>query len=113
GGWTTVVFALLLAGFLAKKSEELSRLSTSAWFVLTPALLIGVRVTGRTALGVLRRHGKTCRPTAILGATKLGRTLIDEIERAPWLGLRVVGVFDDRSRERCDASCLGAIDRQG
>jgi putative colanic acid biosysnthesis UDP-glucose lipid carrier transferase len=113
GAWVTVIFALLLAAFLAKKSDELSRLSTSAWFVITPVGLIGLRVASRTALGVLRRSGKNCRPTAILGATSLGRTLIDEIQRAPWLGLRVAGVFDDRSRERCDAACLEAVTHHG
>jgi putative colanic acid biosysnthesis UDP-glucose lipid carrier transferase len=113
GAWITVIFVLLLTAFLAKRSDELSRISTSTWFVVTPMLLISLRVFGRMAIGTLRKNGRNCRPTAILGATSLGRTLIDEIQSAPWLGLRIVGVFDDRSRERCDASCLEAIERHG
>ena len=93
GSWLSVIFVLLLASFMLKRTEELSRISTSLWFVATPIALVLARVGSRTVLATLRRSGRHCRPTAILGATPLGGTLIEEIRRSPWLGLRIVGVF--------------------
>lgn len=113
GSWLSVIFVLLLASFMLKRTEELSRISTSLWFVATPIALVLARVGSRTVLATLRRSGRHCRPTAILGATPLGGTLIEEIRRSPWLGLRIVGVFDDRDASRWDASCIEAAPTTG
>lgn len=106
--WLLVIPALLLSAFLAKKTDELSRVSTSIWFLLTPIALIASRVVQRSVLGALRRAGRYQKSTVILGATPLGATLIREIDSAPWLGLSVVGVYDDRVSERCDSECTEA-----
>lgn len=106
--WLLVIPALLLSAFLAKKTDELSRVSTSVWFLVTPVVLIAARVIIRSLLGALRRTGRYQKSTVILGATPLGATLIREIESAPWLGMNVLGVYDDRVPERCDRECADA-----
>jgi putative colanic acid biosynthesis UDP-glucose lipid carrier transferase len=57
----------------------------------------------------MRRRGRNVRNVAILGATRNARQLCEEIAHRPWFGLKVMGVYDDRSVERredlSDVSC--------
>jgi putative colanic acid biosynthesis UDP-glucose lipid carrier transferase len=98
--WLATVAVLMTFAFATKTSADYSRVVTFGWFALTPTFLCGWRIIVRITLRAARRRGRNVRSAAILGATANARALCDEIARRPWFGIRVTGVYDDRSEER-------------
>lgn len=101
GTWLVVVPLLLLVGFASKTSHDYSRLSTATWFLIAPAALGAFRIALRMVLADFRQGGRNSRTTAIVGLTPLGERLAREITRSPFMGLRLIGFFDDRTPDRC------------
>ena len=99
-GWALVVFALLTIGWLVKFTETYSRLVIGAWFVLSPLGMMGLHLGGRVLLRAWRRRGGNTRTAVIVGAGDLGRDLAQRILAADWMGLRLLGFFDDDARKQ-------------
>jgi putative colanic acid biosynthesis UDP-glucose lipid carrier transferase len=101
-GWFIgVVPALLFLLFISKQSEEYSRITVSAWFVLAPFFISVWRTTTTLALRELRSRGYNTRAVAIIGMTELGEQLAHQVQTLPSLGLSIHGFYDDRSDDRC------------
>jgi len=98
--WMPVPLVLLTYWFFSKTSTEYSRVAVFIWFVLAPAMLCSLRVLVRVGLRVLRAHGHNSRRVAILGSTKDAERLAEALDELPWLGLKLHGVYDDRSEKR-------------
>lgn len=98
--WTLTVMSLALLGIATRYGEIFARSVLAAWIVSTPCLIALVRM----AMHVLQRHfleqGIRTRRVAIAGVNELGLQTAENIENDPGLGLRLVGYFDDRDRER-------------
>jgi putative colanic acid biosynthesis UDP-glucose lipid carrier transferase len=97
GAWALTIIATLALGYALKVSALYSRLAVSAWFLLTPALLGASRVAMRGGLIYLRTLGYNTRKVAIIGAGEQGLRVASTILGAPWMGLELVGIFDDRA----------------
>lgn len=114
--WLLVVAALVLAGFVTKTSALFSRVVTTGWFIIVPLSLSVVRLIGRTAMGRVRAQGRNTRRVAVLGMTEGAERLVAAIAERPGLGLRVIGVYDDRGEDRrhaiarADAKHIGSVD---
>jgi len=114
--WSVTVATLVLLAFASKTSEEYSRVVSLGWFALAVVVLCAWRFLVRFVLRAIRASGKNIRRVAILGATPGARELCAQIDERPWMGIRVQGVYDDRSSERreelLDCSCpyLGKAD---
>jgi len=111
--------AALTTGFIAFSVDLLSAFPREIawrWFLSAPAMLIGSRLAVRLALRVGRIRGHNYRKVAIAGSTRIGAQLADTILGAPWMGLKLVGVYDDRSPKNrrllpeLDAHFKGSID---
>jgi putative colanic acid biosysnthesis UDP-glucose lipid carrier transferase len=76
-----------------------SRLHMILFGLLTPGLMIVVRVTLFTFIRRARARGKYQRRVLIAGAGKAGRRLQNAFEAYPWMGLQVVGFLDDHKTE--------------
>jgi putative colanic acid biosynthesis UDP-glucose lipid carrier transferase len=63
-------------------------------------VLILERLMLRFALRVLRSRGRNTRTVAVAGASAVAQEIIARVLGAPWMGLRLVGVYDDRQIER-------------
>ncbi|MDQ3035679.1 MAG: undecaprenyl-phosphate glucose phosphotransferase [Myxococcota bacterium] len=100
-GWGIAAPVLLVALFLTKSSDDLSRVVTVAWFVLAPTLVAIWRSMLRVALHRLRISGRNTRSVAIVGMTEMGEMVSRRIAASPWLGMRIAGFYDDRTIERC------------
>lgn len=100
--WLAVPVALFAFWFLTKTASQYSRIASLAWFGLTPLFLCGVRVSARGIIRALRMRGRNLRRVGILGCTKDAERLTESFETMPWLGLKLVGVYDDRGRDRRD-----------
>lgn len=98
--WSSVVPLLLMIAFVSKVSEDYSRQVVLSWFVATPILQSFFRVAARLSLQEARSRGMNSRTVAIVGASKLGESLARSMQASTWMGLRVVGFFDDRHPSR-------------
>jgi putative colanic acid biosynthesis UDP-glucose lipid carrier transferase len=98
--WTATVVLLLFVAVATKTTTSYSRVVSFGWFLTAPLLLICWRVVMRTVLREVRAHGRNQRAVAILGATRSAEELCKRIRLRPWLGMRIVGVYDDRKVER-------------
>jgi len=98
--WLAVPLALLAFWFFSKTSTQYSRVAAVIWFLLAPLLLCTMRAFVRVGLRLLRAQGHNSKRVAILGCTKDAERLVSALDDLPWLGLRLQGVFDDRSEKR-------------
>ncbi|MCZ7562791.1 MAG: undecaprenyl-phosphate glucose phosphotransferase [Burkholderiales bacterium] len=93
--WTVIVAILLFfgwaTGFLGWYDEE----AIGIWMAATPLLLYGAhRVVPVVLPRVLAVEGY--RTAVIAGLTESGRRLAERFEARAWLGVKVLGFFDDR-----------------
>ncbi|PWU26009.1 undecaprenyl-phosphate glucose phosphotransferase [Pseudomonas sp. RW407] len=65
------------------------------WFTLVLLGLCSYRVFLRITLNALRRKGFNTRSVAIAGAGPVGQRLANNVTSAPWMGLDLLGFFDD------------------
>jgi putative colanic acid biosynthesis UDP-glucose lipid carrier transferase len=107
--WIAVVTLLLLAGFLTKTSVTYSRKMMGMWALFAPTFLWSSRLVTRIALQEVRARGYNSRAAAIVGVSAVGERLADRIAGSPWMGIHLVGFFDDRSIGRLEASSLSQI----
>lgn len=99
--WALTAGVLLMLGFVSKRSAEYSRLITILWASGSPLALALWRGCLRFGLRQARIRGRNTRTVAIAGLTELGERVARTIHDSPWLGMRIVGFFDDRFEERC------------
>lgn len=98
--WVLAMPVLLFMAFLTETSGEFSRFGTVVWFLVTPTVLVTWRASVRLLLAALRRRGYNNRSVAIAGCTPSAKALRDHIEGDPSAGLRLYGVYDDRTAAR-------------
>ncbi len=98
--WAATVAMLLFLGYVTGFSQTLPRRVMMTWAVCVPAALIAVRVVGRHVVRSLHRSGWNTRHCAIVGVNSLAFETARSILAAPELGLRFVGFFDDREKDR-------------
>lgn len=98
--WLPVIPMLLGVAFLAKLSESFSRVATLGWFLGAPVAMSIIRIAVRIAQRHLRTSGHNLKRVGILGVTEIGEMLHRRIRTSPWLGMQVVGFFDDRTPDR-------------
>jgi putative colanic acid biosynthesis UDP-glucose lipid carrier transferase len=114
--WIAVPVALILYGFITKTSAEYSRVVSFVWFMLAPTFLCSLRVGVRLTLRMARARGRNLRWVAIAGATPEAERMAQVLEQKPWLGMRLIGIFDDRGDDRrhpidrVDCHVLGGFD---
>jgi putative colanic acid biosynthesis UDP-glucose lipid carrier transferase len=111
--WMAVVTVLLLLAFLTKTSATFSRKMMGVWALMAPAALWCSRLVIRIALQEVRARGYNSRAAAIVGVSAVGERLAARIANSPWMGLHLVGFFDDRSIGRLEASSLSQVDVRG
>jgi putative colanic acid biosynthesis UDP-glucose lipid carrier transferase len=92
--WAWAVAPLLALGFGAKMLSQFSRVATLSWILLTPTLIVLLRVLARVCTRPRLRR------TALAGVSKFSEQVYNTIQSTPALGLTVVGVFDDRAAAR-------------
>jgi putative colanic acid biosysnthesis UDP-glucose lipid carrier transferase len=102
--WLAVPIALFAFWFVTKTATHYSRAVSIAWFVFSPLLFCSLRIGVRTVQRILRAKGRNIHRAAILGCTKDAERLTDAFETMPWLGLKLSGVYDDRSEDRRKSS---------
>ncbi len=77
------------------------------WYIAALLTIIAFRAVQRLFLRYYRAFGHDLRNTALIGATETAQQLQWTFAMHPWMGLRTIGVFDDRDPA---AGRLGADD---
>ncbi len=111
--WAMVTPLLLGLGFFTKTTESYSRVIMTTWFLLAPALVSASRVGLRTLVNRAHARGYNTRTVAIAGATELAEELARNITHAPWLGMKVVGYYDDRRAPRAGQPAVPSASLKG
>lgn len=95
--WTTTAVVVLFLGYVLKVSDLYSRAALITWFLLVPTVLGSWQAVVRTGLTKARTLGYNARRVAIVGASEQGIQVARAVMGAPWMGLRLIGIFDDRA----------------
>ena len=98
--WVVVVLCLVFFGFVTKTTVEYSRVMMSQWAILVPLALIAERTILRSVLHLFREQGFNSRTFAIVGKNELAERILKAVEDEKWMGMHLVGIYDDRSAER-------------
>ena len=94
--WLVIVAILMMLGYVSKTSLHFSRKVLLTWMVTVPVALVVLRLQVFWGLRWLRQQGRNSRTVVIAGAGDLGRRLAKNVVETPWLGMRLLGFFDDR-----------------
>ena len=94
--WILVAAILVTLGYFTKTSAIFSRKVMFSWMVLTPLVLVALRLKVYMGLHWARERGLNTRTVVIAGAGELGKQLARNVVDTPWLGMRLYGFFDDR-----------------
>jgi putative colanic acid biosynthesis UDP-glucose lipid carrier transferase len=94
--WLVLVAILIMMGYVTKTSIQFSRKVLLTWMMAVPAALVVLRLQIFWGLRWLRQQGRNSRTMVIAGAGDLGRRLAKNVVDTPWLGMRLLGFFDDR-----------------
>lgn len=97
--WALTFCCVMLADYLLTGPEIVLDRQRIAWFALILFALCGYRLLIRSTLQALRRRGFNTRSVAIVGTGTVGERLACSIAAAPWMGLRLLGFYDDAPQQ--------------
>ena len=99
GNWAAAFAGMFIADYFVFENSRLPDSDRILWFVLGLAGLLSYRIFFRVAMRRLRANGYNTRTVAIAGSDVLGRRLAENIVASPWMGLNLVGFYDDKSND--------------
>lgn len=102
--WGVAFTVLLLFAFASKTSADHSRRVVMTWALLAPTFLTIWRLGFEMFAQEAHSRGYNLHTAAVVGATPLGVQLANRMGLSPWMGLRLVGFYDDRSADRLQNS---------
>ena len=111
--WVAVALCLVFFGFVTKTTVEYSRVMMLEWAVVVPFALMAERTVLRSVLHLFREKGLNTRTFAIAGKNDLTDRILKAMEDEKWMGMRLVGIYDDRSAERLNERRASGIAVQG
>jgi putative colanic acid biosynthesis UDP-glucose lipid carrier transferase len=94
--WLIAAASLAVIAFLLGSQAKLPPSVLLEWVVFTLGLMLSTRIALRLGLRGLRRGGANFRLAAIVGANSTGRTIVEQVVSSTWMGIKLVGIFDDR-----------------
>jgi putative colanic acid biosynthesis UDP-glucose lipid carrier transferase len=98
--WIATMPALLSLAVMFHYAHWVDRSFILAWCALSLVILAGARIVVRLIQRFLRSRGFNTRGFAIVGINDLAIELAQRIEHSPEFGLKLIGFYDDRSRNR-------------
>ena len=104
--WLITGMFLVALGFVLKTSAEVSREWAILWFFGSAGALWMLRIVFSVWLSTGRRRGMLDVRTAVFGGGAQAARLIEHLNAAKTLTLKIVGRFDDRAGEREEGSDL-------
>jgi putative colanic acid biosynthesis UDP-glucose lipid carrier transferase len=94
--WMATAIAVLVLGYATQVGHLYSRLGVGTWLFLAPATLVAIRAVERAVLMKVRTLGYNTRRVVVVGASEQGMRVARTVLNAPWTGLELMGIYDDR-----------------
>lgn len=114
--WGFTLASLSVLGHFSLYTTEFSAPALGVWFLITPVIALGLRVSFRAVRRWSVDQGIAARRFAVIGCNDLGIELVHSLEKSAAFNFRFTGFYDDRQVERtvplpgdCD-SLLGNIE---
>ncbi|HQT26399.1 MAG TPA: undecaprenyl-phosphate glucose phosphotransferase [Burkholderiales bacterium] len=105
--WMAIVILLISLAFFTRTSDGFSRIVMLTWFFVTPVMLISERLFLQTIIRHFRSQGRNTQTVAIAGACTTALRIMEGVSASDWMGLNLVGVYDDRKAPRSPLSFNG------
>jgi putative colanic acid biosynthesis UDP-glucose lipid carrier transferase len=98
--WFVAALVTISTLYFFDNQFQVDKVTVLLWVAIVPVLLSATRVIVRLTLRATRRAGRNFRVAAILGANDMGSRVADRLIFNRWMGIRVIGFFDQRSPSR-------------
>jgi Undecaprenyl-phosphate glucose phosphotransferase len=105
--WSVVFLMVIGASFFAKAGEQFSRVWLGSYYAFGLASLV---ISRKLLFQLVRRwteEGHLTLRTVIVGGGDAGAAVINDLKRQKNLGIRIIGLFDDRGDDRAGSECAG------
>jgi putative colanic acid biosynthesis UDP-glucose lipid carrier transferase len=102
--WSISFAVISLLGFYVVNEPLIAINLQIKWFLVTVTGLSMTHFMLRYVMGVIRTKGYNSRTAVIVGATNVGEYLAEQLHNAPWLGIHVVGFYDDKATGSCNVN---------
>lgn len=99
-GWLMLAAVLLFFGYASGYLAVFPRDVTLAWLLATPVALLAAHQIARAVILKILTLSSNYRNAVVVGANDNGIALARKINQNPFLGIHLMGFFDDRSRQR-------------
>jgi len=113
----TVLAALALFDYASAWLKSVPRHVFLPWFIALPGVLIGANLLARAMLRRVMERSAVQETVVICGINEIGLGLAARLRTNPYFGVRLLGFFDDRSRERVtpvdEGQFLGGFEQLG
>jgi len=96
--WGGAIIVMIIIAFFTKTSTDFSRVWIAGWWIASGILIIALRAAIRLSLRFARSRGYNQRQVVVAGAGSLGQKIVSRIRSAPWVGLEIIGFFDDNEQ---------------
>jgi putative colanic acid biosynthesis UDP-glucose lipid carrier transferase len=100
----TALAALALFDYASAWLKAVPRHLFLPWFLALPALLIGSNLLARAVLRRVLERSAVQELVVICGINEIGLGLAQRLRANPYFGVRVLGFFDDRNRDRLSSN---------
>ncbi len=101
-GWVLIVGLLLMLGWATRTIGSFDERVLVTWVALTPLVMFSANLLAPIVMPRLMAAEGLRRSAVIAGGGSLGRRLAERIAATPYLGVEVIGFFDDRGAERLE-----------
>ena len=95
--WAMAFVGMFMADYFLFQNTRMPDTDKLIWFVMGLAVISGYRIALRYMLHNLRSRGYNTRSVAIAGSGELGQRLGNTLVSSPWMGLNLMGYYDDKS----------------
>ncbi len=97
--WAVIVSVVVFALFSFGISRDFSRVTLYSWFLSAPLLLILGHILARSVFRSMAPGFVKLKSGVIVGHGDHGKHIAETIKNTPWLGIRILGFFDDQCRK--------------
>jgi putative colanic acid biosysnthesis UDP-glucose lipid carrier transferase len=95
--WFSTLLIVVLVLYVFNSFFQLDKTTVLLWLIVTPMLLFATRIVARLGLRLGRRSGRNFRTAAVVGMNEIGHRVADRILFNRWMGVRLLGYFDERA----------------
>jgi len=97
--WTKVFAMMIVLAFFIKVSEAYSRQVIISWFVISAAVQVLVHIGMEYLIRAYKANHVEIIPSILVGNSKMGGYLAENINKNPWMPHKIVGVISDDTDE--------------